>query len=372
MNATATTSFTKGGDGHNMMEASAQWAKRPADQRFKTLAELRSKVHGRRVLSSAIDIDLGRVHFEAQGGKLVANSTISPCEPSHWSFGQMAGEIKAPAAYLRTLPMDLLLPLLNHGVKENADGTAKFMTVRRDDEESNTLQAVTSPTYGRIWDADVVDAVGRLVERTNGKFHNPLAYAMGGGEPVPSGLYASDRDVFMFMIDGGSVLELGPRAILNRGFIVKNSEVGAAVFELITFLFNKACGNHIIYGARDINKLAIRHTQGGPYRFDAEAAPLLMSYAESSAATEETVIRKAMATLLPKEDADLWAIASGAKLTRGELREAKAFAKAEEGKFESFWDLVQGCTAYARGIEFVDARTDLEKRAGAILKRFED
>jgi hypothetical protein len=227
------------------------------------------------------------------------------------------------------------------------------------------LQAVTSPTYGRIWDADVIDSISRIVERTGGRFQNPLEH---GGKR--GGLYASDHDCFALMVDGGSRLDAGPRAQLNRGFIVGNSETGARAFWMMTFLFNEVCGNHIIWGASEINKLIIRHTSGGPGRFDAQAAPMLKAYAEAPAAPLEVVIRKAQDVLLPvfKTSDDLMPFAStAAKFSRSELREAVAFAKSEEGECRSVWQLVQGFTAYARGIEHADSRLDLEVRAGKFL-----
>lgn len=336
---------------------------------------LRASVHSRRMRSRALDLDT--VGMKASltegpdGGSLVINGRTSPVEPSHWSFGQLASLVKAPAGYLRTLPKPLLVDCLNHGFESGQRETVKFMTIARDDSEPagpNRLQAVTSTTYGRIWDADVVDCVARLQERTGGRFHNPLAYQAGNysGGARPSGLYASDHDCFIFMIDGGSLLEAGPRAQFHRGFCVWNSETGAKTFGLMTFLFNTVCGNHFIYGARDINQLFIRHTSGGPYRFDSQAAPQLLAYANSSAQEDMDVIRKAQDKLLPAtklEELTPWVLKNG-KFSRSEISSAVVIARSEEGDCRTVFQLMQGFTAYARGFEFVDARVDLESRAG--------
>lgn len=358
----------------NMMEASCEWASRPADQRFQSLADLTAAVKSRRLRSRSHDLDVAKIEAKESDGKLVINGTITPCAPSHWSFGQLASTVGAPASYLRTLPLPILTQALNYGIKNHPiRDTLKFMTVAdADGGDTNQLQAVTSATYGRIWDADVCDCVGRLVERTGGKFHNPLAYGRGefSGQKVPSGLYASDRDCFIFMIDGGSRLEAGPRAQLHRGFIVKNSEVGSAVFSLTTFLFNEVCGNHIIWGAQEINKLSIRHTQNGPARFDGEAAPGLLAYATAPAKPVEDSIRKAQSFLIdgaPNFDDVVTFSNRHSKFSRAEVRGAVDFAKAEEGDCRTLWHLVQGFTAYARGLDFIDARVDLETRAGRLL-----
>jgi hypothetical protein len=352
----------------NLMEASRQWATRPKDQRFETLDALCASVTDRRNRSRSVDVDIGSVEAEAKDGTIVLNHGIKSVEPSHWAFGQLAGWVKAPGEYLRRLPAPLAVANINHGIQTVAQerGALKFMAITNPDSEINTLQAVTSTTYGRIWDADVAACGQRIVERTNGKFYNPKAYV--GGEVKPSGLYASDRDVFIFMIDGGSRLDAGPRAQLNRGFFMWNSETGSRTFGLTTFLFNEVCGNHICWGAQDVNTLKIKHCSGAPSRFDAEAAPLLAEYCESTAQPELDAIKKAQNFILPEgKDKFVEYLQSVGKFSKNEANEAWSFAKAEEGDCRTLWHAVQGLTAYARGFDFIDSRVDLETRAGKLL-----
>ena len=367
--------------------ASNQWASRPADQRFQTLEALRASVQNRRCRSRSVDIDIDAIEVADHDGTLVVNSAISPVTPTHWGFTQLSGWAGAPAGYLRKLPVDLVARNLNASIKraELDTKTLKFMTLaNQTDGEVGQLAAVTSSTYGRIWDADVVDACQRIVDHSGGRFHNPLAYEGGkfGGKPTPSGLYASDHDVFMFMIDGGSLLEAGPRAKLNRGFFTWNSEVGSRSFGLMTFLFNTVCGNHFVYGAQNINKLIIRHTSGGPARFEDKALPALIDYANASAQPEIDAIKRAQELSLrvaANADAGVWesertkvlvefAKTRKVSFTTGEVKNAIETAVKEEGQCETLWDFVQGVTAYARGFDYIDARIDLEKRAGDLLQ----
>lgn len=364
----------------NLLVAHRQWASRPKDQRFQDLAALFAAVHARRIASRTADVPLTKLSAVLEKDKgediVVLNHGMAAVEPTHWAFGQFSGVVKAPAAYLRTLPPALVRDNLNFGLQKYAAevGDCKFMTLIDPDGNLNTLQAVTSTSYGRIWDADVVKAVMDLNERTGNKFHNPLAYANGnfGGTPVPSGLYASDRDVFIFMIDGGSRLEAGPRAKLNRGFIMGNSEVGSKTCWLMTFLFNEVCGNHIIWGAQDVKMLSIRHTTNGPTRFVEEATPTLLDYVNSSAKDDEAMIRRAVEYLIPvaddKEETLIQWVLSHGKFNKGEVKDAIKFAKAEEGDCKTLWQLVQGFTASARAVSWIDARLDLESRGSALLK----
>ncbi len=53
-------------------------------------------------------------------------------------------------------------------------------------------------------------------------------------------LYASDRDVFIFLVDDRNPISFeadGVKRNLFRGFMVWNSEVGSHRFGLMTFLY---------------------------------------------------------------------------------------------------------------------------------------
>lgn len=372
----------------NLTTAHNEWAARPADQRFKSLDELETAVANRRLLAKTCNLKLGEMTIKEVAGRdnkptLAFNGMLMPSEPTHWSFGQVATAIKAPANYLRGLPTHLAAQCINHGIAANGDEDVKLMTLTDADGKLNRLQAMTSPKYGRIWDADVVAAVKRIVEKTGGRFYNPQAYASGkfGAAPEPSGLYASDHDVFAFLIDGGSDFDIGPRAQLNRGFIVWNSEVGSRALGIMTFLFNRICGNHIVWGATEVDTMLIRHTGGAPARFDSDAMPHLLTYINASAKPVEEGIRKARemeickllpaATLVTAATADDFPKAFTTrfpKFNRGEVKDAVAAAIREEGQCVTLWDMVQGFTASARAYDWIDARLDLEKRAGGLLE----
>ena len=371
----------------NLTTAHNEWATRPADQRFQTLDALEAAVLARRTLAKTCNVKLGDMTIKEVPGRagiptLAFNGMLMPAEPTHWAFGQVCAAIRAPAAYLRTMPTEIAAKCINIGIAKNGDDDVKLMTLSDADGGLNRLQAMTSPKYGRIWDADVVGAIKRIVDKTGGRFYNPKAYAAGkfGAAPEPSGLYASDHDVFAFLIDGGSDFDAGPRAQLNRGFIVWNSEVGSRTLGIQTFLFNRCCGNHIIWDASEVNTLLLRHSGGAPARFDAEAMPHLLTYINASAKPVEDMVRAAQGTpllgLLPAaalvtavtdENFPKAFTTRFAKFTRGEVKEAVAAAIREEGQCASLWDMVQGLTATARSYEWIDARMGLEARAGELL-----
>jgi hypothetical protein len=92
----------------------------------------------------------------------------------------------------------------------------------------------------------------------------PLGYKDGvfGAERVPSGAYLGDRDMFLFLVDGNRDLDDptdSSHAGLFRGFILRNSDVGAAALTLDVFLFRAVCGNHIIWGFQHVVGFRRRH-----------------------------------------------------------------------------------------------------------------
>ena len=105
--------------------------------------------------------------------------------------------------------------------------------------------------HGRIWDEDVVRTV---IAINDGRWVVPGKVAGGGMADMytevtkqSTTLYASDRDVWMFLVDEQHPVEIDGEAYF-RGFIVSNSEVGNATFTVKTFLLKQVCMNRIIWG----------------------------------------------------------------------------------------------------------------------------
>jgi hypothetical protein len=183
-------------------------------------------------------------------------------------------------------------------------------------------------------------------------------------------LYASDHDIFAFLIDDQHPVEvpgLGEGGVMYRGFYVWNSEVGDKTFGLSTFMVRRVCDNRILWGVKDQTTLRIRHTSGAPGRFLAEAMPALRSYSEAGTAREVAQIQAAAATEVAKDagSAIEWLRARG--FTGNVAKASVEAAEREEGRAASVWDLMNGVTALARGIEFQDERVALERKAGELI-----
>jgi len=286
--------------------------------------------------------------------------------PTHWGFTQLAQYAGAPSGYLRKLPTELAAINLQWGVEHRPLKSEALMLAQSNGEHS--LRALTSISYGRIWDHQVVEAVEKVNQ--DDLWVVPAAsYAAVNLSPKrATTLYASDRDVFIFLVDPSRPIEVGSETLF-RGFYVWNSEVGSAVFGICTFLYRYVCDNRIIWGATDVRELRIRHTGGAPDRFAYEGARYLQRYAEESTSRIVSAVQQARRFRIPKanekDGVSLWLQSRG--FPRSIAVAAVNSAVAEEGQARSLWDIVNGITAYARTVPHTNDRVDLETRAGALM-----
>ena len=107
--------------GQRVSRVSSEWFSRPADERFLSLSELFATVrsraergHTRTVESAAIKVDACRDNPDRLA--LILPGSETPVVPTHWSFGQLAALVGAPAAYLRQLPAPLAGINLQYGL----------------------------------------------------------------------------------------------------------------------------------------------------------------------------------------------------------------------------------------------------------------
>lgn len=358
-----------------LMQASTQWMNRPADERFTSLTDmlsasraLRDRAHARVVANrrlEAVPVD-GTDH---KGLAIRGDIPGDVALPTHWAFGQLAGLADAPASYLRKLPAEIASDCLNWGFQKRAVEETGLLAY--DDQPAFDLVAATGPRYGRIWNADVIDAlVHRFGDGVTGRFKVPGEF----GRDVEitkanTTLYAGDRDMFVFLADEKNRVEIpnrrnGQSGLLARGFFLWNSEVGSRSMGITTFLFDYACCNRIVWGAEDVKTVTIRHSSGAPDRYIEEVAPALEIMAESSTHSITAAIEAARAARVDDIDDFL-----ANRFTAGQSKGIKLAFEADENRpMENLWDITTGVTAYARGIEWQDARVDLERAAGKILK----
>jgi hypothetical protein len=231
----------------NAYTAHHEWANRPADERYSSVADLFTAARARRAQTVEYATDSRDLRVEATGPDRLqlVDATRQPIALTHWSFGQLASIGGAPAQYLRTLPAPIAADALNYGLARERRPAHQIYIDRA---TPRTALALTSTKYVRVHHDQLAARVLDLMA-SHPEWHLPLAYKDGewGAERVPSGAYLGDRDMFLFLVDGNRDLEdpADRNGGLFRGFILRNSDVGAAALSLDLFLYRFICGNHV-------------------------------------------------------------------------------------------------------------------------------
>ena len=238
--------------GERVGRVSSEWFSRPADERFLSLSKLFASVRGRAERSRTQTVESAAIRVEASRDNtdrlaLMLPGSETSVAPTHWSFGQLAALVGAPAAYLRQLPAPLAGINLQYGLTAHRAEQIKTLEV---DDGRVELRAVTGPDYGRIYDHELVEAVQRIagdgVGDTRWKVPGVLDWSTGVYNPRvdvtrdTTTLYASDRDVFLFLVDDLNPIEAGRLPdgspdLYFRGFYCWNSEVGAKTLGMASF-----------------------------------------------------------------------------------------------------------------------------------------
>jgi hypothetical protein len=366
---------------------SSEWFNRPDDERYLSLDDLWASVKGRSERSRSRVVQTADIRVEAARDNperlhLMLPRAQEPVAPTHWAFGQLASIVGAPASYLRQLPAPLAGINLQYGL---ANHRAEQVKTYETEDGRTELRAVTGPDYGRIHDHELVEAVQRIAGNGTGdtrwKVPGVLDWSTGVYNPDveisrdTTTLYASDRDVFLFLVDDHNPIEAGRLAdgspdLYFRGFYCWNSEVGAKTLGIASFYLRAVCQNRNLWGVEDFQEITIRHSKYAASRFAHEAAPALTRFANSSPQGFVNGIKAARQQIVARTDEE-----------RDDFLRKRGFSKTEATKIiekvlieehrppESIFDFVQGITRLARDKTQQDARLDMEGRAKKLLDR---
>jgi len=384
---------------------------RPADERFWTLDEMLVATQASRAHSHQNELDVGRTRAVGLGGNHFALEVGGPagdeieerygdrlCALSNWSFGQLCRTINAPASYLRTLNGDLAAECVHDGLNKWKAGNDNWNRVSMIHMNgSPQLRALTSDRYVRIWNEEIVTRLGQLhargwrvpparprgdledtriaTEEDVIDYGHDSALTVKVGDTIgPAGLYASDHDMFAFMIHPEIVVEdgLSPNG-LRRGTMIRQSEVGDCSIWKLDFLFDTVCGNHIVWGATDVSETRIRHTGDSVHERWNATVQSISEFADTGANRQEARIRRAQEVMLGTDRDSVLDFLFGKRLLSRKVA-GQAFDLAEEfedvgGNPRSAWGLVGGLTRLSQRSEFADKRTDLDVSAGKILAK---
>ena len=373
--------------GQRVGRVSSEWFSRPDDERYLSLTDLHDAVRRRAecaqvrtVESRAVKVEASRDNAERLA--LLVPGRDEPVAPTHWSFGQLCTLVGAPSSYMRQLPAPLAGINLQHGLLSHR--TELLKTLETDDGRVE-LRAVTGPDYGRIWDhelvAAVIDIAGNGTGDTMWKVPGVLDWATMTHNPFvditkdTTTLYASDRDVFLFLVDDTHPIEAGRLAdgspdLYFRGFYCWNSEVGSKTLGIASFYLRAVCMNRNLWGVENFEEIMIRHSKFAAQRFAHEAAPALANFANSSPAPFIAGIKAARERIVARSEEDRESFLRKRGFSKSETAKIIETVLSEEGtKPQSIFAFVQGITALARSKTHQDTRLELEGKARRLLER---
>lgn len=352
-----------------LMKAHNNWASRPADERFSSLEDLHAEARRKRFDAASALVSTKELKALAHDGQVILNgATGAQANLTNWSFAQVCRAAAAPPSYIQTLPAELAADCINTGLQAVSSSDKTSMLLERSDD-GLTARALTSEKYARIWDVDITE---RLLELSARGPWQPAPAAFDGSR----GLYMGDRDMFAFLVDNNRrIFESLPGGGLSRGFFVWNSEVGAASFGVMRFLYEYVCGNHIVWGAKEVKEIRIRHI-GKNAESDAYAqlAVELREYAEGSAAEDELRIERMRNHTIGATKDEVLDSLFGLRvpqLSRKTL--AAGYERAVEhsdwyGAPNTAWGMVNGLTEVARDMSNADERVALERASQKVMQ----
>ena len=331
-----------------------------------------------------------RAGFENDDVVIVGEKTGTSAKLTHYAFGQLAASVGAPAGYLRELPSPVAAECLNSGIARVQDNLPRNILFHKNG--GLTARAILSDRYDRVWDNDVC----AFLERLQG-WRAPAGRHVAGekreataddilpgqinirvGDSIgPAGLYASDHDMFAFLVAPDRSISDGADGSLMRGIFVRNSEVGDAALSVTFFLMQAVCGNHIVWNATGVHEIRVRHVGSGTMSralrgFEAE----LRRYHDAAPEEERGILAARKLILGTTKEEVLDAIVKYAKshslpLSRTRVSEGYEIACQHEawyGNPRSLWGVVAGLTQGSQTSSFADERSTVDKAAGQLLK----
>ena len=351
--------------------AHREWARRPPDERYASVEQLYDAARARRNATEERITETVNLHVQAVAADALAigDRQRQTSALTHWSFEQLAGLAGAPPTYLRTLPAPIAADAINYGLERSARVEQQLFA---DANAPWTLHAITSPRYARVHHDELAGRVLDLMA-LHTSWHLPLGYKDGvmGAERLPSGAYLGDRDMFLFLVDGNRDLDDptdASHAGLFRGFMLRNSDVGAAALTLDVFLFRAVCGNHVIWGFRHIAGLRRRHVGASIHEAWTTSLDAVSTMLDATLTDDQaTLLRATSQELGPTREQVVETAMQRTDLSRKLASDAFVLAEQHEPNPRSVWGYVQGLTRLSQRTPWQDARFALDRAASRLL-----
>jgi len=359
--------------------AQRQLYARPDDECFPGWDPLLGYLRSREFHSGERDIHHASLSVVPAEDTLMLSNGFEDYHLNDWSFRQVCDLSSAPPNFINRLPADLAADVLNR--TRQLYGTEK-------DEGRLLIQGAADPvaralysrTYTRIPDLTVAE----LVRRTATGFvpAGDVAGRHVGMPPVRperSGLYASSRDMFLFLADEDNPVEWRPDnggqgAAFYRFLIVANSETTARKLCYLMGLMEGICGNHLIWGAEEVLAIERRHV-GDADKILEELEGAIEALRDRRTLHEDLrILQVAKTTTFAADQEKAVEILYPKYVTKQIAAQAveSAIADFHASLPLSVWNVVRGLTRVSQHIPYEDERVAVDRTAGKLLAAVKD
>jgi hypothetical protein len=340
----------------NLVHASHELFRRPADERFESLADicrhcLHIKEQSRRIKEPGCELrpmlDDGQLALKING------------HPSYrlndWSFSQLCSLAGVGRDTLNRLQPETAVKVFDETLRQRTDDETEYQALVFD---NTFIRSINGERYKRLWNADLV---AMLMEFATD--FTPPQKGFNGA----TGLYAGDQDMFCFMIDPAGWTEIGGEAFAP-GFFIWNSEVGRRTVGVSTFWFQAVCQNHIVWDAVNVVEFTRKHT-GKVCNSLSEiraAIETLVAKRDERKDGFARVVTKAMETTYGDDAEGVQKLLAKAGFTRQMAKLASELAQ-EQGRF-TIWSVVDALTRIARDeTKYAGSRNEIDQQAASLL-----
>jgi hypothetical protein len=393
----------------NLYAASHQWANRPDDERFETVQEMHDAClsYARSAKTAVVSYDQLRV--EADDGELFLAGKQTRAAFTHFAFGQLCQKSKVPADFVRSLPATLAGQVVNHKLKATAEDHNSDAKILFHSNGNFVVRALTSELYDRIWNHEVLSRAvlpmgeegwrvpparpspqsKRGVRKATKADILPNQEDFGlsvkvGDEIAPAGLYASDHDMFVFLVNPERSLDIGGRALM-RGMFIRNSEVGDGALVVDWFDMDNVCGNHICWGVSNHNNIRVKHItakdragRNDTLKRALKRFEIACTRYDEDLLTREKLVKRAMKhEIASDKESVVDFIFSFARaktlpaLTKSRIDSAYDLALEHRdwyGPPNTLWGMVSGLTEHSQKAKYADVRHEIDMAAGKLLQ----
>jgi hypothetical protein len=375
-----------------------EYATRPLDERYPNVPALVRAALEQKQNSAQVNYNLRDLQFvptdtdpDNEQATVMLRSPKAQATLSNWAFGQVSSMLGASASFLRKLPPINIANDLNHMIKIAPVGQTAHLLIEATDDDTNQIRSFNGEAYSRVWDCELYGEIHRQIMSHDPAWSVPKTW---GGEP--SGCNRGDRDSFLIITNGGSLVTDpslsraavwswrkaaasqpgntspdGPTDGMYRGLLIRNSEVGNASIEIERILFRVICGNHMLWSAVLQRQFRRRHVGKRVLRdVMREIGEIAREWTNASAARDEAVIRGMIDHEIAHTQEAVIDELKKIGYTEKSARQAYDLCvRTESVSPRSFWGIAQGTTRASQEQQFNDGRYELDQLAAKVLAR---